>query len=78
MQSIILEICTAKNRKLRYEKDSGLTRDIICTYATMFAKLAKISGFDLIIDSPWVPSEWINASSVGEVKSGLKFIDEFS
>ncbi|MBD9402820.1 Imm49 family immunity protein [Comamonas sp. CMM02] len=77
MQNIILEKCTVKNRRLRYEKDSGLTRDVICTYATMFAKLAKISGFELTIDSPWVPNGWVSTSSVGEVKSGLKFIDDY-
>lgn len=59
MEAVLLEKCEPKNRKLRYDQESGLTNNFIVSYATLFAKLAWRHGYELDLDTPWIPKEWL-------------------
>lgn len=59
MESVLLEKCLPKNRRTRFEQQSGLTRYFIDSYATVFAKLAWRHGYELEVDTPWIPKEWL-------------------
>lgn len=49
----------------------------ISSWGFMLAKLAYRHGYELDIDSPWVPSEWLPVRPLESYESGIDFIDEF-
>ncbi len=59
MRQILLEMCSPKLRSRSYQYESGLTNNFIVMLATLFAKLAWRHGYELDIDTPWIPKEWL-------------------
>lgn len=59
MREILLEMCSPKLRSRSYQYESGLTNNFIVMHATLFAKLAWLHGFELDVDTPWIPKEWL-------------------
>ena len=57
MQTILLDKCTPRQRSRSYQFESGLTNNFIVSYATLYAKLAWRSGYELDLDTPWIPKE---------------------
>lgn len=43
----------------------------------LYIKLAQYSGFNLDIDSPWIPKEWIQPMKLTVKPSSFDFIDNF-
>lgn len=56
-------------RRKGYE--SGYTKDLICTPVTLYLKLAWYHGYELEVDNPYIPSEWLPMTPLPE------YIDEF-
>src|SRR5262249_53874530 len=47
MQARLLDRCSPKQRSRSYQFESGLTNNLIVSYATLYAKLAWRSGYEL-------------------------------
>lgn len=59
MREILLDMCSPNLRSRSYQYESGLTNNFIVMLATLFAKLAWRHGYELDIDTPWIPKEWL-------------------
>jgi len=66
MESIIGKLVTPQLRKKRYKTQNGLARDMMDTYAILFSKIAVRSGYDIRVDSPWIPRELLNLKPCSE------------
>jgi Immunity protein 49 len=77
MQSVLLEKCEPKNRKTRYDQESGLTNNFIVSYATLFAKLARHHGHELDLDTPWIPKDWILFNPNARYEDPWPFMQNF-
>lgn len=77
MEAVLSEKCTPANRKLRYEQESGLTRDFIDSYAVVFAKLAWRNGYQVQVDTPWIPSEWLPMRPLPAYEDPWPFLQKF-
>ena len=59
MQSAILELTASKVLNGRANDESGYTEGLISTPAVIYAKIAWRHGYQLSIDSPYIPAEWL-------------------
>lgn len=64
-------------RRRRYLQQSGITWDLIDSYTVVFAKLAWRSGFELDLDTPWVPREWLPVRSLPKYEEPWPFMQGF-
>lgn len=77
MEAVLLEKCNPKNRRGRYEQESGLTRYFIVSYATLFAKLAWRNGYEVQVDTPWIPKEWLPVQPLEKYEDPWPFMQRF-
>lgn len=55
----------------------GLTENLIATHATIYAKVAWRSGYEVEIDSPWVPREWLPVKPLNNYDEPWPFLQDF-
>lgn len=52
-------LVTAQEINRRKNLESGYTDDLISTTPVIYAKIAWYHGYELRLDSPYVPAEWL-------------------
>jgi hypothetical protein len=77
MQAVLLEKCDPKNRKRSHDQESGLTHNFIVSYATLFAKLAWRNGYELDLDTPWIPKDWLPVQPLQTYEDPWPFMQSF-
>lgn len=77
MANVLMEKVTPAQRKRRYLQQSGVTWDLIDSYATVFAKLAWRSGYELDLDTPWIPKEWLPVKPLDKYEDPWPFMQNF-
>lgn len=59
MEAVLQELTSPKIAKIRnVEQAFGFTEKLISTHAVIYAKIAWRHGFEVRIDTPWIPREW--------------------
>ncbi|MET3183773.1 UNVERIFIED_ORG: hypothetical protein ABIC43_006965 [Variovorax guangxiensis] len=60
MEEALAELTSPKVAKLRNEQlGFGYTHFFIGTHATMYAKIAWRAGYEIEVDTPYIPKEWL-------------------
>jgi hypothetical protein len=59
MTEALYKLVTPKLVKARNNDDSGYAADLISTAAVIYSKIAWFHGFEVRVDSPYIPSEWL-------------------
>ncbi|AIY41501.1 hypothetical protein LT85_2343 [Collimonas arenae] len=59
MQEVLVQLVTPKVVHARSDSDSGYTADLISTLAVICAKNAWRHGYQVKVDSTFIPTEWI-------------------
>ncbi len=80
MESALAELVTPKVRVNRQkELGFGLTEKLMYGWGIILAKLAWYHGYEVDVDSPWVPKELLPFKPLpdSEYRSGIDFMDEF-
>lgn len=77
MEQVLLEKTTPIERKRRHDQESGLTHNFIVSYAVIFAKLAWRNGYQVEVDSPWVPKEWLPIQPLDHYEDPWPFMRDF-
>ncbi|MEJ7137377.1 Imm49 family immunity protein [Amphibiibacter pelophylacis] len=77
MKAVLLEMVTPAVRRKRYLQQSGITWDLIDSYATIFAKLAWRAGYELELDTPWIPKEWLPVNPLPNYDEPWPFMRDF-
>ncbi|WP_339559564.1 Imm49 family immunity protein [Comamonas sp. MYb396] len=77
MENVLEEKSLPKNRRIRYEQESGITRDFIDSYATFFAKLAWYNGYEVEVENPWIPKDWLPIKPNDQYDDVWEFMKEF-
>lgn len=55
----------------------GLTENLIATHATTYAKIAWCNGYEIDVDSPWVPRQWLRIAPLPAYVDPWPFLAEF-
>lgn len=77
MKVVLLEKVSPKERKTRHLQQSGITWDLIDSYATLFAKLAWRAGHELELDTPWIPRDWLPIKPLEKYEDPWPFMQRF-
>jgi Immunity protein 49 len=59
MESVLTELVSPKLIKARADSESGYSEGLISTYGVIYAKIAWRHGFEVKVDSPYIPAEWL-------------------
>jgi len=73
MQAEIAKLLTEDVLAKRENLESGYTQDLISTFAVIYAKLAWLCGYEIVINSPLVPAEWLPVAPLPEYKFPWNF-----
>ncbi len=77
MRSAIEQIAGPLASVRNVEQAFGLTEKLISTHAVIYSKIAALWGYSLVIDSPWLPAEWIPMDSPNRTDSPWPFMNDF-
>ncbi len=60
MERVVNELTSPKvARRRNFEPPFAFTERLIGTHATIYAKIAWRHGYEIEVDSPWVPRQWL-------------------
>ena len=74
MKKVICSLVTSKALRTRYEDESGFTKDLISTYAVIYSKIALRHGYDVKVDSPYIPLEWLDNDPLEKYETHYSFL----
>ena len=78
MENVLTELTSPKIARVRnYEFAFTFTEHFIATHATLYAKLAWLSGYKVQIDTPLIPKEWLPIQPLAEYPEPWAFMTEF-
>lgn len=69
MEAVLSEMCQPRLLVQRQKQESGITNKFIASHATIFAKIAWRNGYEVNVDTPWIPKEWL------PVNPNISYID---
>ena len=76
MESALAELLEPKLMRRRQQEEGGYSQHFICTFAIVYAKIAWRHGFQVQVDSPWVPQEWLPIVPLPRYQVAFAFMAE--
>lgn len=77
MATILHDMCSRKQRSRSFQFELPLTAYFIVSYATLLAKLAYRHGYELEIDTPWIPRDWLPVQALPRYEDPWPFMQRF-
>lgn len=65
------------NRRQRMNLESGYTQDLIDTPATLYTKLAWYHGYQIDIDSDYIPKAWLDMTPLTHYQEEFDFMSRY-
>jgi hypothetical protein len=76
MEAALAELVDPKMMQRRTAEESGYTQNLICTSAVVYAKIAWRHGYQVKVESPWVPRQWLPIVPLSEYKDPFAFMSQ--
>jgi hypothetical protein len=78
MEAVLRELTSPKIAKVRnVEQAFGFTEKLIGTHAVIYAKIAWRHGFQVKVDTPWIPSKWLPVGPLPTYTDPYGFMKQF-
>jgi len=77
MEAALAEIVTPKQRRWRENWQGGYTGRLMSEEAVVYAKLAWRNGYQVDVDTPYIPKAWLPVSPLQEYTDPYDFMREF-
>lgn len=79
MMSAISQLLETKtfNRRQRMDLESGYTKHLIDTPATLYTKLAWYHGYQIQIESDYIPQEWLDMTPLTHYQDEFDFMKQY-
>lgn len=78
MQAVLTELTSPKVAKVRnFEVSFAFTENFIATHAVIYAKIAWRWGYQLEIDTPWIPKQWLPIQPLDDYPEPWDFLKTF-
>ena len=74
MEAAIAAVAEPRAVRGRANDESGFTESLISTYAVIYAKIAWFHGFEVKVNSPLVPAEWLPVQPLSHYDLRYKFL----
>lgn len=77
MTAIICELVSPRRIANRSGLETGFTNGLICMPAISYCKLAWRNGYEIAIDSPYIPKEWLAIKPLEKYEDAFEFMKNF-
>jgi hypothetical protein len=77
MEQALGELTSGELFSSRKNDESGFTEDLISTPAVIYAKLAWRHGFQVKVDTPYIPQQWLPIAPLSEYCDPYEFMVKF-
>lgn len=78
MEAALTELTNEKLARMRnHQFDFSYTRFFVGTHAVMYAKLAWLHGYQVKVDTPYIPAEWLPIEPLAQYDEPYAFMREF-
>jgi hypothetical protein len=74
MQNALCRLLTPRALAARYDHESGFTADLVSSYAFIYAKIAWRHGYEVKVDSPFLPPEWLPRAPLQQYDNYYSFL----
>ena len=74
MQRALKELVSPRMLHRRSNDESGYTDDLISTPAVIYAKIAWWHGFRIVVDTPYLPAEWLPMDPLAHYDAHYEFL----
>jgi hypothetical protein len=74
MEEALAELVEPRLMRRRQAEENGYTQQLICTFAVVYAKIAWFHGYEVQVESPMVPSEWLPVAPLSRYKDNFAFL----
>jgi hypothetical protein len=59
MEAVLIELTSPASIKKRLSMESGYSENLISTFGVIYAKIAWRHGYEVRIETPYIPAEWL-------------------
>jgi hypothetical protein len=77
MREIIEQLVSQKSISRRASLEGGYTQGLLCTPAILYSKLAWRHGYEIEIDSPYVPRDWLPINPIFAYTDPFEFMHSY-
>lgn len=72
----LAELVEPKFMRRRRQEEGGYTQHFICTFAVVYARIARRHEFQVGVECPWVQKEWLPIAPLTKHEDVLAFMAE--
>lgn len=77
MEAIIEELVSPSLIARRISLEGGFRADLICTMAVIYTKLAWRHGYRIVVNSPYIPRDWLPVAPLPEYIDPFDFMRKY-
>jgi hypothetical protein len=77
MEQVISELVSPKMMTRRESVEGGYTAGLLCTPAIIYSKLAWRHGYEIVIDSPYIPQEWLPIKPLEVYEDAFELMEQY-
>ncbi|MDY7552405.1 Imm49 family immunity protein [Pseudomonas sp. FG1] len=74
MESVLRELTTPVSIKRRFDSENGYSEGLISTFGVIYAKIAWRHGYEVVVDTPYIPSEWLPVKPLAHYDAHYEFL----
>jgi len=78
MEEALAQITSPKGLRGRNNNESGYSESLICTHAVIYAKMAWRHGYQVSVDTPFIPVEWLPVTPLESYEYMFSFMESLN
>lgn len=78
MENNLSEFVSPRGLRTNSSSESGMTDGLISTFGLLFAKLAWMNGYEVNINSPYIPQEWLPVQPLDHYEDEFDFMEAYT
>jgi hypothetical protein len=78
MEAVIKELVTPRRLANKEGLEQAYTRNLISTPAIIYSKLAWRNGYEVVVDSPYIPKEWLPIKPLETYEDSFEFMKAYT
>ncbi|MDB6051986.1 MAG: hypothetical protein JWR17_4732 [Pseudomonas sp.] len=74
MEGVLAELISPKQIRARASAEGGYSEGLISTFGVIFSKIAWRHGYEVKVDSPYIPAEWLPVKPLSVYDPHYRFL----
>ena len=74
MEAVLHELTSPASIRRRLDSESGYSEGLISTFGVIYAKVAWRHGYEVVVDTPYIPAEWLPLKPLAHYDAHYDFL----